>query len=327
MPLLKGKSHIGSNIAEMESSGHPRDQAIAAALSVARQHRAHGGISIKHAHAPKAHAPKSAKIHSGPIHSSVAGRTDHLPMHVPTGSYVIPADIISASGEGNTIAGFKHAKRVFGGNPYGGGAKPYGQSGGPYGMATGGKVKHRAAGILFKSPDDKILLMRRAGRDHQGEWGLPGGGIEKGETAEDAARRELEEETGHEYKGPLKHATQRVWEDVDFTTFMAHAEPFQPKLNDEHDAHKWVTPDEAKKMDLHPGVRSTLARISKSSGGASSGVPIVAAGGEYVVHPDQVEEIGGGDLDTGHSVMDEFVKQMRKELIGTLKKLPGPKKD
>jgi len=39
MPLLKGKSRkvIGRNIEEMEESGHPRDQAIAASLNKARK--------------------------------------------------------------------------------------------------------------------------------------------------------------------------------------------------------------------------------------------------------------------------------------------------
>ncbi|RLT34612.1 MAG: hypothetical protein DWI59_06215 [Chloroflexi bacterium] len=53
------------------------------------------------------------KVHAGAIHSPVAGRTDHLPMHVASGSYVIPADIISAMGEGNTMAGFSVAKDIF----------------------------------------------------------------------------------------------------------------------------------------------------------------------------------------------------------------------
>ena len=73
------------------------------------------------------------ELHTGPIHSKVSGRTDHLPVHVPSGSYVIPADIVSAMGEGNTSAGFEHIKRMFGGMPYGGkGDTPY-ASGGPYG--------------------------------------------------------------------------------------------------------------------------------------------------------------------------------------------------
>lgn len=39
MPLEKGKSKkvIGKNIKEMESSGHPKKQAVAAALETARQ--------------------------------------------------------------------------------------------------------------------------------------------------------------------------------------------------------------------------------------------------------------------------------------------------
>ncbi len=35
MPLLKGKKNIGKNIKEMEKSGHPVKQSIAAALNVA----------------------------------------------------------------------------------------------------------------------------------------------------------------------------------------------------------------------------------------------------------------------------------------------------
>lgn len=102
MPLKKGSSQetISSNIREMMHAGHPQQQAIAAALSQSRRARAEGGVS--------------EKIHVGPIHSNVAGRTDHLPINVPSGSYVIPADIISAMGEGNTMAGFKYANAVFG---------------------------------------------------------------------------------------------------------------------------------------------------------------------------------------------------------------------
>lgn len=55
---------------------------------------------------------KDTHIHVGPIHAPVAGRTDHLPMHVPSGSYVIPADIVSALGEGNTLNGFKNLNEI-----------------------------------------------------------------------------------------------------------------------------------------------------------------------------------------------------------------------
>ena len=43
MPLLKGKAEFGHNVAEMEKSGHPHDQALAAAYAVLRRH-AGGGV-------------------------------------------------------------------------------------------------------------------------------------------------------------------------------------------------------------------------------------------------------------------------------------------
>jgi 8-oxo-dGTP diphosphatase len=45
---------------------------------------------------------------------------------------------------------------------------------------------------------DAVLLIRRGRPPRQGEWSLPGGRIEPGERAIDAARRELREETGVE---------------------------------------------------------------------------------------------------------------------------------
>jgi 8-oxo-dGTP pyrophosphatase MutT (NUDIX family) len=330
VPLPGGKKNIGSNIKELQAHGHPHDQSIAIALDVARRKRRDDGGSLQ---TPKI---KSPNLHTGPIHSSVAGRTDHLPIHVPSGSYVLPADIVSAGGEGNTIAGFKVLRRTFGGDPYGAGSSPYGQSAGPYGetigRATGGSVRHRAAGILFLSPEKEVLLMRRAGKDHHGEWALPAGGIEKGETPEQAARRETQEEAGYDHEGGLSPFMHSQRDGVDFTTFIAHSGKFKPKLNEEHSDAIWIKPAEAdSKLPLHPGVKAALdklgRRVAKARGGEASGVPIVAAGGEWVIPPHHVEAVGGGDIDMGHRVLDEFVKRARKELIGTLQKLPGPKRD
>jgi 8-oxo-dGTP diphosphatase len=45
---------------------------------------------------------------------------------------------------------------------------------------------------------DEVLLIRRGRPPLEGEWSLPGGRIEAGERATDAALRELREETGVE---------------------------------------------------------------------------------------------------------------------------------
>ena len=69
----------------------------------------------------------------------------------------------------------------------------------------------------------------------------------------------------------------------------------------------------------------TIGRAS--GGGVNDAVPIVAAGGEYVLSPDDVRKAGDGDLEMGHRVLDSFVKKMREQTVKTLKNLPGPKKD
>lgn len=52
-----------------------------------------------------------------------------------------------------------------------------------------------AAGcVVFRGED--VLLIRRAKPPLQGQWSLPGGRIERGERAADAAVREVREETG-----------------------------------------------------------------------------------------------------------------------------------
>lgn len=98
MPLDKSKSKaaFSRNVSEMMNSGHPQDQALAAAYRIKRQKRASGGA-----------------VHVGPIDSKVPGRTDEHEMAVEDGSYVLPSECISHLGQNNTDAGFEVAKKMF----------------------------------------------------------------------------------------------------------------------------------------------------------------------------------------------------------------------
>ena len=60
---------------------------------------ADGGSSDSHG------ARAGELVHIGPIKSHVKGRTDHIEMSVPHGSFVIPADVVSGLGQGNSDAG------------------------------------------------------------------------------------------------------------------------------------------------------------------------------------------------------------------------------
>lgn len=51
--------------------------------------------------------------HVGALRGNTGGRADELPMAVPSDSHVIPADVVSSLGDGNTEAGFKILEKMF----------------------------------------------------------------------------------------------------------------------------------------------------------------------------------------------------------------------
>lgn len=326
--------------------------------------RAHH-TSPKHEAHPDHHS-KGINFDSGLIDSAVHGRTDKLPLNIPAGSYVLPADIVSAVGQGNTKAGAQALQEVVDSSPYQAKKGAYGSNvmpvhhgagapgvhfgdlpGAPSAMtpeqgwqvnetqanvrASGGRAPRlvHAAGVMIVTdkPPHRVLFIRRSGSngDHAGEWCFPGGHIEPGESPETAARRETAEETGANLTGQLRPWTHRVADGVDFTTFLASvSEPFRPRLNEEHVNWCWATARAAPKP-LHPGVHIALARLIDAM--PPERVPIIAAGGEFIVPPHAVRWIGKGDPEKGNRELDDFVVATRAKHRQTLAKLQPPKKD
>lgn len=151
---------------------------------------------------------------AGMIKSSIPGRTDKIPMGVPPGSYVLPADFVSALGQNNSMSGEKIIGKMF--------------NSGPYSPGSTGQLS-----------------------------------------------------------GKLKTARQ----------------PKPPRL--------------------HLG---KFAAGGETEQDGQEDVPIIAAGGEVILHPDQVRNVGHGDLSAGHRVLDSLVLKVRKEHIRTLQSLKPPKK-
>lgn len=153
--------------------------------------------------------------HTGMIRSAIPGRTDKIPMNVRGGSYVIPADVVSGIGQGNSMAGASALNNLFGQGPYG----------------------------------SKMAANRGMAKPNFGR--------------------------------PMRMPTQRL-------------------------------------------------RMSQAAeGGAEDGadhVPIIAAGGEFVISPAVVRKIGGGDMKHGHEVLDALVLHLRKKTIHEMRNLKGPKK-
>lgn len=173
MPLKSGSSRqvVSRNIAEMVRSGKPQNVAVAAALNKAR--KASGG-------------------RVGPVNGASGGRADKLPIKAPAGAFVVPADVVSSLGQGNTLAG---QKKLSGRFPKTG---------------VGGQI-----GKKIKTP----------------------------------------------------------------------------------------------------------AGMSFAGGGA---VPIRISDGEFIISPDHVAELGGGDIDHGHAILSAFVKHTRAKTINHLKTVSDP---
>lgn len=108
------------------------------------------------------------------------------------------------------------------------------------------------SGIMFRQGDFVFLIQR----SDDGTWCQPGGTVEPGELAIDAARREVLEEVGYQYDGPLTpHSVYG-----DYLTFRAEvSERFEAKLNDESLAAGWFHIDELPKP-LHQPFAEMLAQ-------------------------------------------------------------------
>ena len=83
----------------------------------------------------------------GPIVSAVPGRTDNHFAHVPSGSYVIPADIVSAHGQGNTLAGMQALHKLFKMDPH-----PIQH------LARGGAAKHVGKPVPVRLAGGEIVV-------------------------------------------------------------------------------------------------------------------------------------------------------------------------
>lgn len=120
-----------------------------------------------------------------------------------------------------------------------------------------------AAGVVCFRGDD-VLLIRRGAPPREGEWSIPGGRIEWGERAADAALRELREETGCEGEiVGLIDVVDGVMDDRHYVLidYAGHWISGEPKAGDDAREARFVTSEEL----AHLGMWDETLRIIEAA--------------------------------------------------------------
>lgn len=111
--------------------------------------------------------------------------------------------------------------------------------------------------------DDAMLLVRRGHGPAAGEWSVPGGRVEPGETLAEAVVREVREETGLEVIcGDLLGWVERIDDDAHFVILDFTAtclDPSAPVAGDDAAEAAWVPLGEVTELRLVDGLAQFLA--------------------------------------------------------------------
>ena len=112
--------------------------------------------------------------------------------------------------------------------------------------------------------EGKILLEQRGNEPAKGQWTIPGGVVEVGESLEDAVLRETREETGLEAeKTRLIDVVDQVHRDKEgkieyhyvIIDYVVNVKAGEPKPASDAAALKWVPISEGEGYDLTPSFR------------------------------------------------------------------------
>lgn len=120
------------------------------------------------------------------------------------------------------------------------------------------KREKSCGAIVFKKNKTikYLILYKKASKHYSEAWDFPKGNVEKDESEEEAAKREVKEEAGinvriipgfkEKIKFFYRNKGNLIYKEVIF--FLAGAKKSEVKLSFEHDDYKWLTYKEALKF-------------------------------------------------------------------------------
>ena len=126
----------------------------------------------------------------------------------------------------------------------------------------------RVISAVILKKDNRVLLVKEVLEDSKEHWIFPGGGVEFGETIEEAAKREIKEEIGLDVEiKDFLGFKEIIRPHFDYHTviFFFVAEPSNDnieRINNVLDA-KYFTADEAKDLNLVDSAKWALEEMNK----------------------------------------------------------------
>ncbi len=182
--------------------------------------------------------------------------------------------------------------------------------------------------------DSKLLLLQRASNKLEpGRWGVPGGKLEKKETPEQAAVRELSEETGIS----LEHLSQVRYvgalyirkPTVDYVYHLLKVQVDQMPdicLSNEHESYKWASLKDLEEMPLMAGGKEILdyyrkTLIKKRSGASVNAYLILRHKDEILFYLrkntgycDGMWSLVAGHVEDGEPASTAMIRETREEI-------------
>ena len=121
-------------------------------------------------------------------------------------------------------------------------------------------MKRVVNAIILDKKRERVLLIKRIGGIHFNKWAFPGGIVERGESDEDALKREIKEEIGVKVSKIIKKIGDYEYsrennEKTIGTSFLVSLENEEINMDKSEVAEvRWVTIEEMETLDCAPGI-------------------------------------------------------------------------
>ena len=192
---------------------------------------------------------------------------------------------------------------------------------------------HVEVAAAYVNCKGRILLLQNSSHKSEGGlWGVPAGKLEKGESALQAVRRELFEETGINLPQEAFFSCGKLYISKPEVNYVYHlfgamldSEP-SVQFCAEHSAYRWVSKEEAEQLPLMKGANAALDAYykhlpKKKRQGSSVNVYLVLQRGDEILlhlrkntgYCDGCYGLISGHVEDGESAIDAMVREAHEE--------------